>query len=62
MQETAMPVTMPSLEQVLELPSLMQRVVPETWQDLNGHVNVRHYLELFDGASWPAPVCGVIAP
>jgi acyl-CoA thioester hydrolase len=53
MQETPMPVTMPAFEQVLELPSLMQRVVPETWQDLNGHVNVRHYLELFDAASWP---------
>ena len=23
------------------------------WQDLNGHVNVRHYLELYDAASWP---------
>jgi acyl-CoA thioester hydrolase len=48
-----MPVTMPTVEQVLELPSLMERVVPAAWQDLNGHVNVRHYLELFDAASWP---------
>lgn len=48
-----MRVAMPGYEQVLELPSLMERVVPESWQDLNGHVNVRHYLELFDAASWP---------
>jgi acyl-CoA thioester hydrolase len=45
--------TIPRYEQVIELPSLMERVVPAAWQDLNGHVNVRHYLELFDAASWP---------
>lgn len=48
-----MPVCMPTVAQVLELPSLMERTVPAEWQDLNGHVNVRHYLELFDAASWP---------
>jgi acyl-CoA thioester hydrolase len=48
-----MPVPMPSVEQVAELPSLMERVIPAAWQDLNGHVNVRHYLELYDAASWP---------
>jgi acyl-CoA thioester hydrolase len=44
---------MPSVARVLELPSLMQQVIPAGWQDLNGHVNVRHYLELYDAASWP---------
>ena len=48
-----MPVPMPSVEQVDELPSLMERRIPPEWQDLNGHVNVRHYLELYDAASWP---------
>ena len=48
-----MPVPMPSVAQVCELPSLMEKVIPPGWQDLNGHVNVRHYLELYDAASWP---------
>ena len=48
-----MPVPMPTVEQVDELPSLMERRIPPEWQDLNGHVNVRHYLELNDAASWP---------
>ena len=48
-----MPTPMPTVEQVLELPALMEKVIPPEWQDLNGHVNVRHYLELYDAASWP---------
>lgn len=48
-----MPVAMPTVEQVIALPSLMEKVIPPEWQDLNGHVNVRHYLELYDAASWP---------
>jgi acyl-CoA thioester hydrolase len=48
-----MHVQMPTVEQVDELPSLMERCIPPEWQDLNGHVNVRHYLELYDAASWP---------
>jgi acyl-CoA thioester hydrolase len=44
---------MPTVAQVEELPSLMERRIPSEWQDLNGHVNVRHYLELYDAASWP---------
>jgi acyl-CoA thioester hydrolase len=49
-----MPIAMPGVEQVLQLPVLMERVIPPEWQDLNGHVNVRHYLELYDAASWPS--------
>jgi acyl-CoA thioester hydrolase len=48
-----MPASMPTLTQIDGLPSVMERVVPPGWLDLNGHVNVRHYLELFDAASWP---------
>lgn len=48
-----MPASMPTVEQVQELPSVMEKVIPPEWQDLNGHVNVRHYLELYDAASWP---------
>mgnify|MGYP000085033879 CR=1 FL=1 len=48
-----MPVSMPTMAQVDDLPVLMEKVVPPEWQDLNGHVNVRHYLELYDAASWP---------
>lgn len=48
-----MPVSMPTVAQVDELPVLMEKVIPPAWQDLNGHVNVRHYLELYDAASWP---------
>ena len=48
-----MPVTMPTVAQVDDLPVLMEKVIPPEWQDLNGHVNVRHYLELYDAASWP---------
>ena len=48
-----MPASMPTVSQVDDLPVLMEKVVPPEWQDLNGHVNVRHYLELYDAASWP---------
>jgi len=48
-----MPVAMPTIEQLDALPSLLERRIPPEWQDLNGHVNVRHYLELYDAASWP---------
>lgn len=48
-----MPAAFPVIAQVDELPALMETVIPPGWQDLNGHVNVRHYLELYDAASWP---------
>jgi acyl-CoA thioester hydrolase len=44
---------MPTVAQLDALPSLLERRIPPEWQDLNGHVNVRHYLELYDAASWP---------
>ncbi len=44
---------MPSAEQVAMLPALLVVTTPPQWQDQNGHINVRHYLELYDQAAWP---------
>lgn len=40
--------TMPSPQQVNQLPPLITTRVPPEWEDINGHVNVQHYLELYD--------------
>jgi acyl-CoA thioester hydrolase len=56
-----MPRAFPTVAQVLQLPSLTIRTVPPGWQDMNGHVNVRHYLEIYDEASRPLlPVLGLV--
>jgi acyl-CoA thioester hydrolase len=44
---------MPSVAQVRELPVLVRHTVPPHWEDLNGHVNVQHYTELYDMAGYP---------
>lgn len=44
---------MPTVRDLDELPSWLERTIPPEWEDLNGHVNVRHYLELYDQAGWP---------
>ena len=44
---------MPTFEDILELPALLTRLVPPDWEDLNGHVNIQHYMELYCEASWP---------
>ncbi len=44
---------MPSIDQVRELPTLIELTIPPEWQDLNGHVNVQHYLDIYDQAGWP---------
>lgn len=46
-------VQMPTVDQVRELPELVRYVVPATWEDLNGHVNVQHYTALYDMAGYP---------
>jgi acyl-CoA thioester hydrolase len=38
----------PSVEHVRALECLVEYVVPPEWQDINGHVNVRHYLDLYN--------------
>lgn len=43
-----MKVAMPSAEQVEALPRHLEHVVPPSWEDLNGHVNFRHYFDLCD--------------
>lgn len=43
-----MRVTMPTPEQVRQLPELVRVRVPQEWEDLNGHVNVKHHLTMYD--------------
>ena len=44
---------MPTVADVLDLPALLTRSVPPEWEDLNGHVNIQHYMELYCDAGWP---------
>lgn len=43
-----MKIHVPSVEHVRMLETLVEYVVPPEWQDINGHVNVRHYLDLYN--------------
>lgn len=43
----------PTPAQVRELSALVEHVIPAEWEDHNGHVNVRHYMSLYDIAGWP---------
>lgn len=38
--------------QLKPLPILYQGIVPANYLDVMGHMNVRHYLSLFDEAAW----------
>lgn len=40
--------TMPSAGQLSALPELARVTVPQEWEDLNGHVNVKHHLGMYD--------------
>lgn len=42
-----------ALEHITALPLLMQMTVPDDYRDTNDHMNVRHYLTLFDEAGYP---------
>ena len=42
----------PSLDEVRELPVQLDYVIPPEWEDDNGHVNIQHYLGLFELAGW----------
>lgn len=44
---------MPTPEQVRQLPELLRVRVPREWEDLNGHVNVKHHLGMYDMTSDP---------
>lgn len=43
-----MRIQVPTIEQIDALEILREREVPSEWQDVNGHVNVRHYLDLYN--------------
>jgi acyl-CoA thioester hydrolase len=43
----------PTVAQVDELDALIEIAVPPDWEDINGHVNVRHYLDLYNEAGGP---------
>lgn len=43
----------PSVEQVRSLPHFLRQVIPPEFEDINGHVNIQHYLGLYDKAGWP---------
>ncbi|MFT3874366.1 MAG: thioesterase family protein [Nocardioides sp.] len=43
---------LPTYDQVLTLPSASRLAVPPEYGDLNGHMNVRNYLGIYDDAEW----------
>ena len=43
----------PTIDQVRQLPSLMQHTIPSEWEDCNGHVNIQFYLTLYERGGWP---------
>lgn len=45
--------TFPTVEQVQQLPCLLQATIPPEYEDLNGHMNIQHYLGLYDQAGMP---------
>ena len=48
---------MPTPEQVRQLPELVRVRVPKEWEDLNGHVNVKHHLTMYDLTNDPLLDC-----
>ncbi len=52
MRGVSSPRPLPSYDEVLALPAAPTRVVPADFGDGNGHLNVRHYLGIFDDAEW----------
>lgn len=42
----------PAARYVEELPVVGRLRIPPEWQDLNGHVSVRYYVELYDLGGW----------
>lgn len=41
------------LEKITALEPLYRQVIPKDYEDENGHMNVRHYLSVFDDAGYP---------
>lgn len=42
-----------ALDAVTALPLMLRMIVPPEYEDMNGHMNVRHYMSLFDEAGYP---------
>lgn len=41
------------LEKITALPLMIRLVVPQEYQDENGHMNVRYYMAVYDDAGYP---------
>jgi acyl-CoA thioester hydrolase len=41
------------LNNITALPLAIRHVIPQDYEDENGHMNVRHYLSVFDDAGYP---------
>ena len=42
----------PTVEQVQQLPLMLRKQIPVEFLDINGHMNIKHYLSLHDEAGW----------
>ena len=42
----------PTLTQIQQLPCFHRATIPEEYLDVMGHMNIRHYMGLFDEAAW----------
>lgn len=52
--------SLPTFEQVVRLPALISATVKPEWIDANGHMNIRHYLDLGSHTSMVGTeTCGV---
>ena len=43
----------PDTSAIRELPALASQVIPERWEDQNGHVNVSFYMAIYNDSGWP---------
>ena len=43
---------LPKTDDVRQLPVDLSMVIPPDWEDRNGHVNVQHYLSLYERGGW----------
>jgi len=43
---------MPSLDELRQMTPCYETVIPQEWEDWNGHVNVQYYMRLYDDAGW----------
>lgn len=42
----------PTLDQITQLPCYHRATIPQAYLDVMGHMNIRHYMGLFDDAAW----------